>query len=170
MQIYLDMDGVLADFDQGVFDALGVSLGDIPDEQMQREVSQVPGFWDNIPPMPDMLEIWEFIKPYNPFILSATANWDRERCTASKKWWISKYLPEFDQSRLLLVRRSEKQNYATCETGSNLLIDDYEKNINEWISAGGWGILHVSAKQTKQTFPNVVWAKDTLWNRHFNLT
>ena len=29
-----------------------------------------------------------------------------------------------------------------------VLIDDLQKNIDEWTAAGGTGILHVSAEQT----------------------
>jgi hypothetical protein len=154
--IFLDMDGVLADFDTAVHQMLGAPLRSIPDEQMQKEVAAHPGFWDNIPPMHDMLTLWDHFKRYDPFILTAVANWDYDRCHSSKAWWVARYLPDFNQEKLLRVRRSEKMKYARDGLGGpNILIDDYVKNIKEWTQAGGWGILHVSAKQTIETFPNV---------------
>ena len=42
------------------------------------------------------------------------------------------------------MQRSQKQHFAKQSDGTpNILIDDFQKNINEWQHAGGIGILYV---------------------------
>lgn len=144
-QLYVDMDGVLADFDRAVLDNFGYYPHEVGDTEMTFRVVNHKDFWLNIPPMKDMRQLWTFVKVYNPFILTATANWDRERCMHSKPEWIKRHLPDFDISRLKLVRRSEKASFAASNA---ILIDDYSKNIIEWREAGGIPIHHRNADLT----------------------
>lgn len=146
--LYVDMDGVLADFDKAVHNHFGALPHEIPDAEMTAEIRNIDNFWLNIPPMTDFWILWEYVSQFDPFILTAVANWDRERCYSSKPIWLSKYLPDHDPTKVLLVRRSEKALHAISETKTNVLIDDYPKNIREWIDAGGIGVLHFDAKTT----------------------
>ena len=50
--------------------------------------------------------------------------------------------------KLNLVKRVEKQKYAKDGRNPTILIDDYEKNIRQFNSAGGIGILHTSTSNT----------------------
>ena len=45
-----------------------------------------------------------------------------------------------------IVYREEKKNY--CKGKDSILIDDLRSNIDDWISYGGTGILHISAGST----------------------
>ena len=54
----------------------------------------------------------------------------------------------FPKSRINLVMRSQKQQYATTDGKPNILIDDYMKNINEWEKKGGIGIHHTDPRKT----------------------
>jgi hypothetical protein len=48
-----------------------------------------------------------------------------------------------------LVAREEKQKFAVNADGTpNLLIDDYEKNIKEWVAKGGIGVRHINSMNT----------------------
>jgi len=49
------------------------------------------------------------------------------------------------RSRINLVMRSQKKNYASP---ASILIDDYEKNTKEFNARGGTGITFKSASQT----------------------
>jgi hypothetical protein len=56
--------------------------------------------------------------------------------------WVKRNLPGV---KLILANAVNKQNYS----GENkILIDDREKNIEQWRSKGGIGILHTSASDT----------------------
>ena len=54
----------------------------------------------------------------------------------------------FPKSRIHLVKRSQKQQYATTNGKPNILIDDYMKNINEWEKKGGIGVHHTDPRKT----------------------
>jgi len=62
--------------------------------------------------------------------------------------WLRKNLRLTQRSRIHLVLRSQKQNFAMTNNKPNVLIDDHEKNIKEWESKGGIGIHHLSVSNT----------------------
>ena len=90
--------------------------------------------------MSDGKELWNYIKKYNPSLLSAPS---REKSSRTgKNIWVNNYLPGV---KLILANAVDKQNYS----GENqILIDDKESNIEQWRSKGGIGILHSSAVDT----------------------
>jgi hypothetical protein len=53
-----------------------------------------------------------------------------------------------DRSRINLVMRSQKKNYAKVAGQPAILIDDYEKNTKEFTQRGGIGITFKNASQT----------------------
>ena len=55
---------------------------------------------------------------------------------------------KFKRGNIHLVLRAQKKDYATSDEKPNVLIDDYIKNIREWESAGGIGILHKDVGKT----------------------
>lgn len=147
--LYIDMDGVLADFDRSIIQHLGGSCEEVGDERIQAEVPRIKDFWINIPPIPDMRELWEFVAPFNPFILTARASWDHDACVEAKPKWIANHLPDFPQDRLLIVRRSEKARYAlNYDNSPAVLVDDFTINTSEWSRRGGHPILHISARSS----------------------
>lgn len=150
-QIYVDMDDVIADFVGHVHTTFDVphhertnKLSDIP---YKKELPKIKDWWYNIPPKHDAVELMSFLKKYNPHILSAYAEWD-ESSKTSKLLWMKKYFPWVPKDRINLVKRHQKQEYATSNGKPNILIDDYIKNMNEWKAAGGIGIQHVGAHST----------------------
>jgi len=124
-QIYCDMDQVLVNFMGGANKVL-TAQGLQPFQQEEKNVkwealSKVPKFWANLEPMSDAMTLWRYIKPHNPYILS----------TPSKR-----------------MATCKPENAVNKDGTRNLLIDDYEKNIKEWVSAGGIGIRHINSMNT----------------------
>ena len=73
-KIYCDMDGVLADFESGYEELTGIDLrgefqkgDDFWDPISEKGV----GFWAGLKWMPDGQELWDYLKPYKPDLLSA---------------------------------------------------------------------------------------------------
>ena len=64
-QIYCDMDGVLADFENGVKDMIGGKFSDARWDELPDD------FFLQLDPMEDAKQLWGFIGKYNPFILTA---------------------------------------------------------------------------------------------------
>jgi hypothetical protein len=144
--IYSDMDGVITDFDERF---MKYSKG-IPPSQYESENGK-EAFWDLITKegvkfwvgmdwMPDGRTYWEYIKKYNPILLSAPSR--EESSKLGKRLWVKKNLPG---TKLMLAYAKDKQKEAAP---NHILIDDRKSNIDEWRANGGIGILHTSAAST----------------------
>lgn len=148
-QIYCDMDQVLVNFMGGANKALkSMGMKSFPEEEKDAKweaLCQVPKFWENLDPMPGGLQLWRYIRQYDPIILS-TPSKRMDTCKPEKIEWIKKNLGNVQ--KILLVPRDQKQNYAMTDNRPNLLIDDYEKNIKEWEAKGGMGVRHINTLST----------------------
>ena len=142
-QIYCDLDGVLADFELGYKKLTGVDLkGEFfSGEDFWKPISKAGvGFWVGLQWMPDGQRLWDYIKPFDPIILSAPSRDKSSRL--GKALWVRNKIPG---TKLLLRYAKLKQQLATP---TSILIDDRADNINQWEAAGGIGILHTSASNT----------------------
>ena len=151
--IYCDMDGVLADFKTAAVKVNGMSINrwmNIPSSQQKWErIKNNSTFWHNLPWMPGGQALWRSIEKHNPHILSAYVEETYDpNCIPGKRAWLRKNPKITDRSRINLVRRKEKKNFATKGGQKNILIDDYIKNVREFTSAGGIGIHHTSTSKT----------------------
>jgi 5'(3')-deoxyribonucleotidase len=149
-QIYCDMDQVLVNLMGGANKVLAAAgLKSFPQEEKDAKweaLKKVPKFWANLEPMSDAMMLWRYIKPHQAYILS-TPSKRMVTCKPEKLEWIRKHLGNVEQ--IHLVPRDDKQKFAVTKDGApNLLIDDYEKNIKEWVSAGGIGIRHINSMNT----------------------
>lgn len=149
--LFLDMDGPLVDFATPAEAILGRKLGmDITKEEWEL-IEAVPNFWLDLPPQHDFMKLWENTYPLDPYILTAPGGSNdvkKLKCAIQKKQWCEKNLPGFVSGRFVTCRSVEKQHYATTQGHPNILIDDYDRNINQWRFKGGHGILWKSAKQS----------------------
>ena len=145
--IYCDMDGVLTDFDKQFEKASG---GIPPREYEEKNGKEAfwnlidkengVGFWVGMPWMPNGQTLWDYIKQYNPTLLSAPSRQNESRL--GKRLWVKNNIPG---TKLILANAENKQNYANDKS---ILIDDRPSNIDQWRSKGGIGILFVSTAQT----------------------
>lgn len=153
MRIYLDMDGVIADFMGHAVTVLGRDYRDEywngKSKERAKMIEDTGTFWHHIPLLPDALELIEHLKPHDLHIMSAYAKWDKNS-QEGKKYWLSNHMSFLPEKNVNLVLRHQKQFYATHKYNGtpNVLIDDYEKNVKEWIARGGIGIVHTSARET----------------------
>jgi len=144
-KIYCDMDGVLVDFERGYEELTGIDLrgefqkgDDFWDPISEKGV----GFWAGLKWMPDGQELWDYLKPYKPDLLSAPSREQSSRI--GKHVWVKHKIPG---TKLILRYAKQKQELATPES---ILIDDRQVNIDQWEAAGGIGILHTSTANTIQ--------------------
>jgi len=144
--IYSDMDGVLVDFDKRF---KRFSDGIPPTEYEQKfgkdkfwELVDGIGvrFWVGMDWMSDGKQLWNYIKEYNPTLLSSPSRSNYSRM--GKRIWRKRNLPS---TKLILAQAANKQNYADPDS---ILIDDRESNVDQWIKAGGIGILHTDTAST----------------------
>ena len=142
------MDGVLTDFDDRF---KKYSNGVMPSSFEKRygkdkfwELIDNEGvaYWVGMPWMEDAKQYWDYIKDFNVELLSSPSRSETSRL--GKRLWVRNNMPGV---KLHLSQASNKKNYAEP---NHILIDDRPSNIDQWIAAGGIGILHTSAADTIQ--------------------
>jgi hypothetical protein len=151
--IYCDLDGVLCDFEARFEHFAGLS----PDEY-RKEVTKKYGekqvdkmfwdlidnqigvrFWRGIPWMPGGKQLWDYIKPYNPTLLSSPSFDNSSRM--GKSLWVKDHIPG---TPVIFRQAKQKSDFA----GPNkILIDDREDTIMSWKAKNGIGILYKNTDQ-----------------------
>lgn len=142
MRLFVDMDGVLADFDGHHEAVFGVRSDKLADNVDWTRVRGVRDFYPHIPPMPDMALLWTTIAPLEPIVLTGVPH-SVEEAADNKRAWVRRHLGAHVEVRC--CRSKEKCRHA--EPG-DLLIDDWEKYRDLWLGAGGRWITHRSAAET----------------------
>ena len=155
-QIYCDMDGVLVDLIAGATKILGYDFskryGYVSGRhELWDKLAEDKMFWAELPPMPDMKQLWGFISTFQPNILTAVPAvrlvWDPP-AGIQKAMWCEKNLG-ISRDRVYAVQRRDKKLFAKSSDGRpNVLIDDHQNNIQEFKSAGGIAVHHTSASDT----------------------
>ena len=148
-EVYVDMDGVLADMFGTIAQHHGVKhwrdarrarkkTGDKID-RLARE----PGFFQHLRPLPNagklISNIMKMRGEYN--ILSSPLLSNVEQSTREKSEWLQHHLRRNTPRAVLFDH--EKFKFAKQADGTpNILIDDYDTNIHLWEANGGIGILY----------------------------
>ena len=150
--LYVDMDGVLADF-YGPFNKMaGVdSWKDASKDtvsQVLKDISNKKDFWINLDVLPGVPKLLDAIKKlFNGQykILSKALAGDK-RVVQQKKQWVQSNLTLKPNEVIIMPATADKGMYAKQKDGtSNILIDDFGYNIKRWQSSGGIGIQHTDA-------------------------
>jgi hypothetical protein len=165
MTLYLDMDGVLVDYEGGIA-ASGFTpyphgkqyihrpREEWPPEMVATDAAYVnamarAGFWHSLAPLPDAHLLWNFSRLHDHHVLTALPNRmdaHLERIAQEKResiWW--HFDPVFPDERMNLCLRHEKASFA--KPGC-VLVDDTPANCHEWEAAGGTAIHHTDATTT----------------------
>lgn len=149
MQLFLDCDGVLADFDKRYHQLAGTP---------SREYESTHGadnFWDivnrdeeffyNLELMPDALELVDAVRHLDPIILTGgSTKTDAHRTKEQKERWAALHFPGVP----VIVTRSAIKYQAMHPEKHNILIDDWTEYKHVWEENGGTFIHHTSARDS----------------------
>jgi len=143
-KVYLDMDGVLADFfgEWAKLDGKN-HYKDIDNPQAKLQlVRDHPSFWVNLPLLPHARELVRTVKElYGEYYICSTPLSGDSRSESGKRAWINMHFEEMLPSGIELTHN--KAQFATNNRGvSNILVDDYGKNVAAWQMAGGIAIKY----------------------------
>jgi len=147
-EVFLDMDGVLADFfsEYAVLAGLppGSSYREIPPAKSDPTLNKMIGtdFFYRLPKFSTadalVAMVVKFFGGYN--ICSSPLRGDHENSGVQKTRWIQQHLNP--QPKHIYIE-SRKERYAVQPDGTpNILIDDRKDNIIRWEAAGGVGIKY----------------------------
>ena len=151
-KIYLDMDGVIADFDKRFKDISGMNPREFEDKYGTKEFWNLIDeenkvkFWVGIPEMPGAKALVDYVKKYNFELLTSPSA--KKQSYLGKLLWIRNHKDLFGgKPRVNFKRAKEKHEVKSDLQTTDILIDDREDTISRWNEAGGTGIHYKSASQ-----------------------
>ncbi len=154
-RLFLDADGVLADFDEGVRQLLGME----PREYEARygrgafwkRLAQAKNFYGSLPEMPDARRLFDAVKHLEPTILTGLplGNW----AAPQKVGWAAEHFPGVP-----IITCMARDKHKHMKPG-DVLVDDRENHRAAYEAAGVVFIHHKNAehslKQLARIFPSV---------------
>lgn len=142
MKLFVDLDGVLADFDTQYHAEFGVRPDKMLDNVDWGKVASVKDFYLGIPPMADMQVLWNYIDRYRPIILTGVP-YSVNEAPDNKRAWVRAHVGA-DIEVICCASRNKCLHAAP----GDVLIDDWEKYRDLWVGKGGRFVTHRSADET----------------------
>lgn len=130
-RLFVDMDGTLARFH---------------DETQYLERMFEKNFFRDLKPFADAVRGVKYFIQANPgtevYILSAAVDGEPPYCKDEKNAWLDENLPEINaQHRIFTSMGANKADFIPGGiTKTDILFDDYNKNLEEWQAEGGFAI------------------------------
>lgn len=151
-KIYLDMDGVLADFFHEYAKLAGVPADkfgkhdyrSIPPAKADPTLDKMIGtdFFARLPKFPTADNLVQMVLSYTPSynICSSPLRGDHKNSEHYKRVWIQKHLSP--QPKEVVITGQKERHAINADGSPNILIDDRGTNIVAWRARGGIGIKY----------------------------
>jgi len=146
--IYIDCDGVLSDFNKFCIEQTGYPYND---KVTWRVLENIDNLFMELDVMKGAEEsvgnILDSQRYSGVQILTALPLITGKLTTAQvdKVTWVHDYIDDLVQVNCVNNWRNKK---FFCQSNRDILIDDSQRNIDEWIAVGGCGILHSNWEST----------------------
>jgi hypothetical protein len=155
-KLFLDCDGVLADFDAGAREVLGGLTPRQFEERYSRgefwkRLARTPDFYATLPLIKDARELFDAVEHLRPTILTGLplGNW----AAPQKVKWAAEHFPGVP-----IITCMARDKYRYMEPG-DVLVDDREDHRGKWEDAGGLFVAHRNAERSiaalRQIFPSI---------------
>ena len=147
--IYLDMDGVIADFFSAIENEFGVShWKDLDFKEQAFSKLKNTDFFNRIPEFQTTSSLVTFVKEcafsndIDWGICSSPLRGDTNNSAYWKRVWLERnnYMPKV--SNCIFTSNKHKYAWSELDRMPNILIDDKPQNIRSWNDAGGIGIRY----------------------------
>ena len=143
-QIYLDCDGVLADFDAGAEAIFGMPPEAFEKRHGAREfwrrLALAEDFFGALPPLPDAQALYEAVRHKDPIILTGMPRGDWAE--PQKRRWAERHFPGVPVITTMAALKHEHRHPG------DVLVDDRDKHRHLWENQGGVFIHHKDAQSS----------------------
>jgi len=145
-RIFLDLDGVLADFDRHYADLFGHYHNAIPDDELWGKIHSQPSFFRDMPPFRDakpfllgvvMLATKAGVRDVS--VLTACPKSAYAHVAGQKRAWVYEHL---SPHLTVIPTAGGSSKPLFMHSPGDILVDDFERNTSAWEKAGGRAILH----------------------------
>lgn len=151
-RLFLDCDGVLADFDAGA----RLVLGGLSPAQFEmrhskrdfwRRLANAPDFYNSLPLMPDAQSLFDAVAHLAPTILTGLplGNW----AAPQKMKWAERHFPGTP-----IITCMARDKVKHMQPG-DVLVDDREDHRAKWEDAGGVFVPHKNAERSLAALRNI---------------
>lgn len=138
-RLYLDLDGVMADFDAHFPATFGLDHRGLADDDMWETINRHPSYFRDMPPCEGAKAFFDTIAWADPIILTACPKSNYAHVARQKRAWVREHL---STTCIILPVMGGRNKPLFMHAPGDILIDDFEKNIKAWNDEGGTGILH----------------------------
>lgn len=147
-KLYIDLDGVMADFDLYFRQEFGVETKELRDPELWKRINGHGKFFRNLPPMPGALEFFRSVEHMNPTILTSCPKSNYAVAAVQKRQWVYEHL---SSEITVIPMLGGKNKCLFMHSPGDVLIDDHlEKNCIPWREHGGMAIHHKNFESTKK--------------------
>ena len=152
IQLFLDMDGPIVDLDGYFFSQFGTALHDMTKEERELHWDEhfTVDWFLHAPPAKDAFELLEYCLTNYRYVRILTALPHRRRDKAwqsmeAKIQWVHQHIG-YNLPITFGPYAEDKRKH--CNGMNYVLIDAMQRNIKQWLEAGGYGIFHTAAEFT----------------------
>ena len=153
--LFLDCDGVLADFDLGAKVLLGMAPKAFEARhgrgEFWKRLARAPNFYGDLAEMPDAQQLFAAVRHLKPTILTGLplGKW----AAPQKERWAAAHFPGVP-----IITTMAREKHLHMERG-DVLVDDRENHRQLWEDAGGIFVHHKNAcdsiAQLSRIYPSV---------------
>lgn len=139
-RLFIDLDGVLADFDTSAKSILGMHPRSFEEEFGSNEFwSRLSGahrFYNNLEPYPGAYDFMEALSEFDPWVLTGCPS-NMPEAHYDKQEWVKSHFGKHIPT--ITTQSKYKSNFCSP---SDVIVDDWPKHMEAWINKGGIWILH----------------------------
>jgi hypothetical protein len=175
-RIYVDMDGVVADFMHGVMETLklpSIKAAEklFADSKKSKNINLVweelfqanENFWFDLPLMPNAQKFWRALNQQCRnvwFLTGLPEEWEGESSANQKAAWLHRYFGHPRRKVLTTPNQQAKTLYAVDGQGrQTFLIDDRIKTVQMFRGAGGAGFVYTDGDWQEVVAQAAAWQK-----------